>query len=322
MLVLAGCAKEPITVVTVPKERKNTAYQVPNHWQLKPPSGMRAVSFSIPDDHGHNGEASVLPMPRLNIDDIEIVNLWRQQVGLEPAEAADVAKLAATVTIGGEQGQLFDLASPEQAEDPTHAPRIVTAYLHADNLTWFFKLTGPSHFVDQEKPAFTQFLASLNLAKLQAEFQSRMSANQAPPPSAAPSRSLPEWTVPENWEPQPPPNSMVMASFSAGGADATVSALGGSGGGLLINVNRWRGQIGLSPIGEDGLPAITAPLDLNGKSGTLVRMEGPEKGILVAIVAEGGQTWFFKLMGPPAALDAQTVSFTDFVRSAKYPGNG
>ena len=325
--LLAGCSKDSITVTKVPKEKINTAYDVPSHWTLKPASGMRAASFSIADDHGHDGEVSVLPMPRLNIADLEIVNLWRQQVGLEPASEEQVEELAKTVKIGNQDGSLFDLAGPDAASDPDHAPRIVTAYLHTDEITWFFKLTGPSHFVDVEKPAFTQFLATVNLAKLNKDFQSRAAAQRPSPPQSGPAPALPQWVVPSGWQQGTPSSSMLLASFSVsdqtdGPAEVTVSSLGGGGGGLLLNVNRWRGQVGLEALSQEGLAGVTQSIELNGLTGTLVDAKGSETRIVAAIVTVGPQTWFYKMMGAPGTVETQIEAFTTFVQSVRYSGNG
>ena len=328
ILWATGCSKEPITVTQVPKEQVNTAYDIPDHWRPQPASGMRAATFTIPDEHGHNGEVSVLPMPRLNIADIEIVNLWRQQVGLAPASADDVSQLAESVTIGSGSGNLFDLVGPDAETDPDHAPRIVTAYLHDEQMTWFFKLTGPSHFVATEKPAFMTFLASVNLTQMQREFQQRAAAQQAPPQtSTGPSRSTPEWTVPEGWQQGTPSSSMLLASFSIsetvdGPAELTVSSLANDGGGLLANVNRWRRQIGLAPVDDTGLASVVQALDAGGRDGNLVDMSGEQNRILAAIVKVGGQTWFYKMMGAPETIQNQIGAFTAFVQSVKYPGNG
>lgn len=329
MGLFTGCSKEAITVTVIPKERLNLAYEAPDHWTPRQGSAMRAVSFSIPDEHGHNGEVSVLPMPRLNIDDIEIVNLWRQQVGLEPTSADQVSELASRVKIGSLEGNLFDLESPAQGDDPDHNARIVTAYLHDENITWFFKLTGPSHFVETEKPAFTQFLASVNLAKLQQDFQRRAAAQRGPAPNRgpAPSRALPEWEVPSGWQSGTPSSSMLLASFSVetqvdGPAEVTVSQLGNGGGGLLLNVNRWRGQIGLAAIEAEDLSNSIETLDANGLECTLVDLKGTEARIVAGIVNVGPQTWFYKMMGASGTIDAQMSAFISFVQSVKYPENG
>jgi hypothetical protein len=39
--------------------------------------------------------------------------------------------------------------------------RILAVIQHHDNMTWFFKMTGDSGLVEQQKPAFVAFLKSL-----------------------------------------------------------------------------------------------------------------------------------------------------------------
>jgi len=83
---------------------------------------------------------------------------------------------------------------------------------------------------------------------------------QAPetPVAAAPTSSEHSheitWAQPEGWG-EGRASSMRVASFAVpfeGGdpADVSLTKLGGMAGGLLANVNRWRGQIALDPVGE------------------------------------------------------------------------
>ena len=72
---------------------------------------------------------------------------------------------------------------------------------------------------------------------------------------------------------------MLLASFSIteqtdGPAEVTVSSLGRGGGGLLPNINRWRGQIGLSALSQDDLATVIQTIDFNGIEGTLVQDDG------------------------------------------------
>ena len=60
---------------------------------------------------------------------------------------------------------------------------------------------------------------------------------------------------------------MVTKSFSIAGdagqkAVVSISVLAGEGGGTLANVNRWRGQLSLPEMAEDGLPKATESLDV------------------------------------------------------------
>ena len=61
----------------------------------------------------------------------------------------------------------------------------------------------------------------------------------------------PTWTVPSGWQ-EGQLAQFLVAKYVIAGADGTaavnVSSLAGDGGGLLANVNRWRGQLGLPPV--------------------------------------------------------------------------
>ena len=75
-------------------------------------------------------------------------------------------------------------------------------------------------------------------------------ANMSIPNAAAAGPKPFNWATPEKWTDKPG-NSMRIGSFAmpgpGGDADVSISQLGGMAGGLVANINRWRGQIGLSP---------------------------------------------------------------------------
>ncbi|MFO0810720.1 MAG: hypothetical protein U0746_18990 [Gemmataceae bacterium] len=89
-------------------------------------------------------------------------------------------------------------------------------------------------------------------------------------PSPAPAPKPIAYDLPPGWTEQPvPPGSMRVAAFRVGTSadgkpvDVTVIPLSGQSGGLLANVNRWRGEVGLANLAEaDGrrtpLPSISA----------------------------------------------------------------
>src|SRR6185437_5784991 len=52
-------------------------------------------------------------------------------------------------------------------------------------------------------------------------------------------------------------------------ADVNVSMLNGTGGGVMANVTRWRGQLGLSPMTEEDFSKQTQTVEVAGKKGTL-----------------------------------------------------
>ena len=101
----------------------------------------------------------------------------------------------------------------------------------------------------------------------------------------------------------------------------------GDGGGLLANLNRWRGQLGLTPVTEADLASQVQPLIvtvpdskamLAEMAGTDART-GQKTRLLAAVVPQGQQTWFYKLMGNEQVVEQQKEAFTKFVQAVKYP---
>ena len=75
------------------------------------------------------------------------------------------------------------------------------------------------------------------------------------PPSAQPKWS---WTTPQGWEEQGGGGMRVVGFRIAGNenAECTVIVLGGTGGGLAANVNRWRKQMGLEGIDAQAVSSL------------------------------------------------------------------
>ena len=151
---------------------------------------------------------------------------------------------------------------------------------------------------------------------------------EASPPEPSEPVKLPEWEVPSSWKPQPPPNDMVLRSFAladaeGGKADLTVTVLGGVSGGLLANVNRWRGQIGLAPVDDVELAKLAKPVDEKAGSATLVDMIGERNGqklrIIGAVVPKNGRTWYYKIMGSERVAEQEKAAFLKFVQTVRYP---
>ena len=126
-----------------------------------------------------------------------------------------------------------------------------------------------------------------------------------------------KWTLPKGWT-EGEVGGMRFATLKPpvqGKVEATVVVLPGVAGGELSNVNRWRGQIGLGPIGEPALAALRK--SVKSKAGTVsvfdFTSEGQSKSRMVVglISTSDGNTWFLKLVG-----DAEPVGKAepDFMR--------
>ncbi len=145
---------------------------------------------------------------------------------------------------------------------------------------------------------------------------------QTLPPGAAAQAGNPQWTVPTNWQ-AGPASSIRRGSFTvknAAGqtADIAVTAFPGDVGGLLANVNRWRAQIGLEPVTQEQADGLATKLDVNGSAATVVDLVGAKQRMIVATVPHEGNSWFFKMTGDPAVVEAQKAAFLDFVKSVKF----
>ena len=57
-----------------------------------------------------------------------------------------------------------------------------------------------------------------------------------------------------------------------GESDLSITAFPGDVGGELMNVNRWRGQVGLPPIRQEELESSVSRLEANGLRFTLVEL--------------------------------------------------
>lgn len=156
----------------------------------------------------------------------------------------------------------------------------------------------------------------------------------APPPPAATAmsqQSLPDgavnqsgnpaWTIPAHWE-EAPASQMRKASFTVpaaeGAVDVSVTSFPGAVGGTLANVNRWRRQLGLPPVGEEEVPTYDQPIEGAHHPASLADITNGETRTLAATIFVSGNSWFFKMSGPAAAVAREESGFLDFVRSVDF----
>ena len=307
-------------------------YTLPAGWKEKPLTQMRVASFDV-SENGQTADVSVIPLGGIAGGDLANVNRWRGQVGLPPESDEALQKLAAPVQVGGQTADLYDVAGTVPGSGD--AERILGVIAHREDVAWFFKMTGNADLVEKQKPAFLAFLKSVSFGPPAAPAALDMS--QLPPahpsipgmePSAVNDASQPTWAIPSDWKPAPLEQFLVAKFIIPGSGDANaavhVSSLAGAGGGLLPNLNRWRGQLGQPPLGDDDLaklPTMAAagqPATVMDVSGVNARTGQPAR--LVGVVLPlGDQTWFYKLMGDANIVAAQKDAFIRFVQSAKYP---
>jgi hypothetical protein len=90
------------------------------------------------------------------------------------------------------------------------------------------------------------------------------------------------WKTPEGWT-EVPPTEMRVASFKVTGAngkqaDVSVVPLPGMPGSDDANVNRWRGQVGLSPVSSEELKKSAENVEAGGQPAQLYDIAGKNPG--------------------------------------------
>lgn len=306
--------------------RPNVKWSAPAGWEEKPGDEYRVVSFIIPNKEGPEANVSVIPLPSTG-SEINLVNLWRQQMGL-PALTEVSPKDVEAVSIGSDQGRLFDIASEKAILGGKAKARMTIAMLERGGTSWFFKLTGEDAFVHSQKPAFLDFLKSISFEKNASTTLSELASAPVADPhagmttaSSSSTASASNGSLPAGWK-EVPATQFLVAKYiiDSNGAQAAVnvSMLSGTGGGLLPNVNRWRGQLGLPAITEGELTTQTQSLDVAGSKATLVDIAGASGRLIGIVVPQGDQTWFYKLMGDAQIVEQQKDAFTKFVQNAKF----
>ena len=136
-----------------------------------------------------------------------------------------------------------------------------------------------------------------------------------------------QYALPAGWE-KKAPTQMRVASFSAAQdgkqADVSVIPLAGMAGTDPANVNRWRGQVGLSSLPEAELAQLAEkitvgdlPADLYDLAGTAPG-SGDAERILGVILHREGTAWFFKMTGDAGVVEAQKPAFVAFLKSVLF----
>lgn len=137
-------------------------FNVPAGWtKIENPPGAdpifarsRLVGFDIATADG-KAQVTVTKIPGGGTQ-LDNINRWRMQLGLQPVEqvnAADVAK----VKLGGQEADLLTVKGEQKS--------MLAAYQIRSGNMVTFKLTGDSKAVDAQKAAFADFLQSVEFAQ-------------------------------------------------------------------------------------------------------------------------------------------------------------
>jgi hypothetical protein len=141
------------------------------------------------------------------------------------------------------------------------------------------------------------------------------------PPSRDTAAPKINWKLPDGWT-EVPPSSMRYASFSVGAEDnkidISIVTFPGEGGSDADNVNRWRQQLGLTPMNPAELAGQTVSLKTADVIFSSIDLVGASARTLAAWTRRDGRVWFFKATGPNAAVEKEKSNFVKFVESIRF----
>jgi hypothetical protein len=144
-------------------------------------------------------------------------------------------------------------AKPKEPTD-----RMLAAIIPVGDQAWFFKVVGPIVTVDKHEKELKDFFAAVRFGD----------------------DGKPKWQLPAGWTEAPGGNAMRLATITVPNEgkplEITVNALPWSGtpADLLSNINRWRGQLQLSPIGADQVAESTREAKAGDRPMTIVDLRG------------------------------------------------
>ena len=138
-------------------------------------------------------------------------------------------------------------------------------------------------------------------------------------------------TAPQSWTQVKATSPVIVKAYdvssSYGKAQVAITSLNNDGGGLLPNINRWRNQLGLSPVNKLSDQPVSL-LNMSGVTAMLMDIQSqasddqPARGMLMAIVSRPTETWYFKMTGEAPVLKQLKDDFVTAVQSAKFAGAG
>jgi hypothetical protein len=299
----------------------------PAHWKKLPPSAMLLTKYQIQGDDGATVEVTFSTLRSAPGSLLANINRWRGQLGQEPLDDAALKQNSRTVVSGFGDAVFVEIEGLAGDADPKKDGRLIGAIAEQGANAWFFKLRGNAALAAAERENFIRWIESVKAAKTAKVPMHGTAPGEGitPPKDAAVAPAgdgSVTWQLPDGWTPTSG-SSARYATIAITGADGSKGELAvthfpGDVGGDLANVNRWRGQIGLPPIGDADLAGCVTQVTAGAKSIKVIDATGPQNRCAAGWVSHGGETWFFKFTGPDALVGAEKAKFTAFLESIRF----
>ena len=331
----------------MPKGSDSTglAWTTPPGWSELPLTSMRVANFRVAGDP--RAECYLTSLSGEGGGLAANVNRWRTQMQQPPLGADEVAALP--------QATLFDLPATLVEIDGTWSGmsgdqsgdgfRLVGLLLVDPVESKFLKMIGPKAVVTAETAHFKELASSFHqgghahgegedphagiapasgtMPKDAVHGMADDGASLAPTAAGAGGSAL-SWMAPKGWS-LGPEKAMREVTFLAGEkreVECYVTALGGDGGGMAANLNRWRSQMGRADLTEAEIGALPT-IAMLGSQARMIEIEREgDKGdvVLGAVCLQPDHAVFVKMLGPKGSVEAQRAAFVEFCQSIRSGG--
>jgi len=295
------------------------AWDTPVGWVEVAPAQMRQANFLAAGDPRAECYLTLLPGEAGGL--AANVNRWRQQMSLPPLDADEVTALPRVPLFGADaalldlEGTWTGMAGVGGAGD-AGAYRMLGLLRNDPGGSRFLKLIGPADVVEAERDAFLALAASFRTGESGGE---QATAFGDTPGDHADHEHDHEGgggvPIPAGWR-QAPARQFRDLNFFVGEGEQTecyVTILGGDGGGLRANVDRWRTQFGLQPATDDEHAGLER-VPMMGREGELVELvsaDGTAAMLGVVCMLEGNAV-FVKMTGPRGTVEQERGAFLGF----------
>jgi hypothetical protein len=301
------------------------AWSAPKGWVELAPTQMRIVNFKVGDE----GECYLTILGGDGGGISGNVNRWRGQLGLGDLSDSEVEALP-KMSVLGREASIVDLRGSYtgMGVDAKEGWALLGAITTSSRFTLFVKFIGPEPLLKSEAAGFEAFCSSLVLTT---DTGDTSAASRAEAVAGSGDAGGFSWDVPARWVPEPG-SGMRLVTFRIGEVECYVVVLGGNGGGIVGNIQRWVGQLGLELPSEADVAAMPL-VEVLGVQAPLLEATGSYTGMGSAQAVENttmlglpclisGRAVFVKMLGPKDEVAAQRDNFLSFAGSLTLDGGG
>jgi hypothetical protein len=283
-------------------------WKTPPGWTELPASTMRSANFRPGGDERAECYLTLLAGEAGGMT--ANINRWRSQLALPGLSAADVDALPRT-TFFGREGTLVEATGTWKGMSGADSKAdwsLLGVALVDPNGSVFLKMTGPRETITAQRDAFIALAASFG-ATAGAPHGAQDAQNRAGGFA---------FELPNDWRRGAEKNSRALSFWAGEGevVECYVTVLGGTAGGELANVNRWRTQIGLEPVEQAAVDALD-PFTMLGRPARIVELVGTNSAIYGVTSMGDDKSVFLKMTGPPDLVRKQRSAMLAFASSLK-----